>query len=228
MRPTSVLILDSHRAVGAALAAVLCTEPDLSVVEVVGSADAAEAVLAAHDVDLLLLDPQLSRGDGLEFIRRVRTRYGRLRIVVVTDTQDPVFALGAVRAGVSSWVPKNRGIADLLLAIRGACAGESSFPPTLLRRILTMLTEPSGPPPSTGGETIANLTAREREILLYMVDGLDRQTIANRLFVSTHTVRTHIQNLLGKLSVHSGVEAVAVAVRSGLPHPDTHPTGGRG
>ncbi len=209
-----ILIVDAQRAVGAALAAALCTESDLSIVDVIaGGGDAAAAALGAGDVDILLIDLEMPGADGIEIVTRLRRQNSGLRVVVVSDLQDPAVAVAAVQAGVNSWVPKRLGLRHLVWVIRGVQAGESWFPPALLGQVLAGLANPE---PSPEARKIASLTARERQILLYMVEGLDRQAIARILYLSTNTVRTHIQNLLGKLGAHSGLEAIAIAVRAGV------------
>ncbi|WP_322761764.1 response regulator transcription factor [Frankia sp. Cr2] len=224
MRPSRVLILDSQRAVSGALAVALRAEHDFEVVDAVHTADAATAVLGIRDVDILLLDAELLRGDGVDLIRQLLLRRSdRLPIVVMTDIDDPRLATAAVRAGVSSWVPKRLGLQHLMSVLRGARNGESWFPPPLLGAVLADLAHPQ---PSPAEKKISGLTCREREILQCMVNGFDRTAMARHFFLSSNTVRTHIQNLLGKLDVHSAQEAVALAARAGIgcdEAPDARP-----
>ncbi|WP_239405148.1 response regulator transcription factor [Frankia sp. Cj3] len=224
MTPSRVLILDSQRAVSGALAVALHAEHDFEVVKTVHTVEAAATVLGILDVDILLLDAELLRGDGVDIIRELLLRRSdRLPIVVMTDIDDSRLATEAVRAGVSSWVPKRLGLQNLMSVLRGARNGESWFPPPLLGAVLADLARPQ---PSPAEEKISTLTSREREILQCMVNGFDRTAIARRLFLSSNTVRTHIQNLLGKLDVHSAQEAVALAARAGISGdeaPDARP-----
>ena len=96
--------------------------------------------------------------------------------------------------------------------IRAVARGDGWIPPNLLRAVLRRLTTPDTP----GPDAFAGLTEREREVLQCLVDGLSRAEIANRLYVSTNTVRTHTQNVLAKIGRHSVLEAVSFALRSGL------------
>jgi DNA-binding NarL/FixJ family response regulator len=207
------LIVDAQKTFGAALAVALCAQPDLSIADVAASGENAAAALDSDDADVLLIDLEMPGENGIEIVTKLRRKNSGLRVVVISDLQDPAVAVAAVQAGVNAWVPKRLGLRDLLGVIRGVQAGESWFPPALLGPVLADLAHPE---PSPEAQKIASLTARERQILLYMVEGLDRQAIARVLYLSTNTVRTHIQNLLGKLDAHSGVEAIAIAVRAGM------------
>ncbi|MGF7237302.1 MAG: LuxR C-terminal-related transcriptional regulator [Frankia sp.] len=214
IEPSRLLILDAHRAVGTALAAALSLEPDLTVVDVVANGEAAVVAMTRHEVDVLVVDPELPGGDAVQVVRRLRGMSGRLRVVAVTDAEDPRGAAEAVRAGVDSWVPKrSAGVDHLARVVRGARRHESWFPPALLGGVLAEFVRPHASPEV---EKIARLTDREREILYYISAGMDRQAIAARLFLSHHTVRTHIQNLLGKLDAHTSLEAASIAVHAGL------------
>ncbi len=219
MQPSRILIVDSQRAFSGVLAAAIRAENDFTVVDVVHNADAATRVLEMREVDILLLDVELFGEDAAELARRLRRLCDRLPTVVVTDMDDPRLATAAVRAGVRSWVPKRLGLQHLMSVVRGTRNGESWFPPSLLGPVLADLARSAQPSPAE--KKISTLTYRERQILQCMVNGLDRSTIATRLFLSSNTVRTHIQNLLGKLEVHSGLEAVALAARAGIACDDT-------
>lgn len=216
MLPIRVLLLDPQRAVGAALADALRTEADLSVVGLVGDEDGAAAVLSTSDVDILLV--RVQRQNDVAMIQRLRARHDHLRIVALATVDDPRLALAAVRAGVCSWVPKRLRVGHLVWVLRGVVSGESWFPPALLCQVFDELARPE---PPRDAARVAGLSDREREVLRCMVAGLDRQAIAERLVVSRHTVRSHIQNLITKLEVHSRLEAVAIGVRAGLASPDS-------
>lgn len=219
--PIRIVLFDRQRAVGAALAAALQTEPDISVVDVVGDEAGATTALSDGEVDVLLVDLREQSQSGVAVIQRLRASLRQLRVVALTTVDDPRLAAAAIRAGVSSWVPRELGIDHLVAVLRRVATGESWLPPALLYQVLDEL---AGPELPDDGQKVVGLSRREQEILRCMVAGLDRQAIAERLAVSRHTVRTHIQNLLAKLGVHSGLEAVAIGVRAGLALP-TSPSG---
>lgn len=211
MHPIRVLVVDPQRAVGGALAAALSAEPDLTVVDV---AEAAPAALSPScgGFDVLLLDLVAVGPAGLDLVRELRRRPGGHRVVVVSDGAEPSLAVAAAQAGVSAWVPKRLGLRHLVRVVRGVRAGESWFPPALLGPVLAELADPC---PSSEHRRVENLTCREREVLACLGEGLDRRAIARRFYLSANTVRTHIQNILGKLEVHSELEAASIMVRTG-------------
>lgn len=212
-----VLIVDSHLVVGGAVAGALNAQPQLAVIDVVATPEAAEELLIVRAVDVLVLDPQTPRMDSIRFIKRIRRRHPALHIIILTDMQDPSYSVAAVQAGVTSWVSKRQQVQDLVAAIRGTKKGESRFPGKTLWQILDKFGR--WPPTSSSELSVARLTAREREILRCLVDGLDCQATAERLVLSPGAVRSHIGSVLGKLAVHSQVEAVAVAVCGGIMRP---------
>jgi DNA-binding NarL/FixJ family response regulator len=145
---------------------------------------------------------------------------GRLTtpLIVLSDgTRSDNLACTAVRAGVRGWVPKDSSMEHLLAVIRGVRRGETWIPPPLLTRVLAELVTMRDKIEEDNGR-LANLTAREREVLNCLAAGLSRAEIGRRLYLSTNTVRTHVQNLMTKLDVHSSVAAVALVHRAAPPH----------
>jgi DNA-binding NarL/FixJ family response regulator len=131
-------------------------------------------------------------------------------IVVLTAYGDMAAALDAVRAGAAGFVPKNASVEQVISAVRAAVLGGTWLPYELLAKLVGEYRDPLGP------QLLAQLTAREHQVLRLMVSGMDRNGIAERLHQSPNTVRTHIRNVIVKLDCHSAVEAVAVALRAGL------------
>lgn len=213
-----MLVVDDHRVFADALSIRLQSEPDLEVVAKAATAAEAEAAAGAHKPDVAIVDADLGPADGIDLARRLRARHPRLRLVVLTCHDDGRTASAAVRAGASAFVTKGAAAEDLVEAIRAAHRGESWIPPHLLGDVLREL-QVDEPRVSPEEEALARLTPREREVLLLIVAGCDRATVAERLFLSPNTVRTHTQNVLAKLGVHSSVEAVGVALRAGLRPP---------
>jgi DNA-binding NarL/FixJ family response regulator len=217
MTVTRLLVVDDHRGFAGALAHRLAAEPDLRVVGTAATAAEAEALVASLSPDLLVVDVALGRDDGLALVTRLHAREPALAVVVVTGHADARTATEAIRAGAAAFVAKDSPVDELLAAIHAARAGERWFPGRLLGEILTQLQD--GTRSSSGDNPVARLTARERQVLELLVAGLDRSAIGARLFVSPNTVRTHVQNVLRKLEVHSSIEAVGVALRHGVRAP---------
>ncbi|MFH8379395.1 LuxR C-terminal-related transcriptional regulator [Kitasatospora sp. NPDC018058] len=153
--------------------------------------------------------------DGISLLGRLRRAHPGLRAVVLAIADDPHRAARALHAGATGWVAKESSLARLLAVVRGVLRDETHLPPALLTGVIRELT--TARRDRTESERLVDtLTPREKQILRCMVAGLGRQAVAERLYLSPHTVRTHMQNVLGKLGVHSTLAAVAVARRAGV------------
>ncbi|MGW3041567.1 LuxR C-terminal-related transcriptional regulator [Kitasatospora sp. NPDC001159] len=153
--------------------------------------------------------------DGITLLGRLRRAHPGLRAVVLATADDPHRAARALHAGATGWVAKESSLARLLAVVRGVLRDETHLPPALLTGVIRELT--TARRDRTESERLVDtLTPREKQILRCMVAGLGRQAVAERLYLSPHTVRTHMQNVLGKLGVHSTLAAVAVARRAGV------------
>jgi DNA-binding NarL/FixJ family response regulator len=214
MSPLRVVVVDDHVMFAEALGQRLAVESDIQVLAVENDARSAMASVATLRPDLVTLDVRLGDDDGIALCARMLDRIPGLPVVAVTGVADPGRAVDGVRAGIRSWVLKDMAMPGLLAVIRGAAQGESYFPPVLLGRMLPLLA--SNVRGAVTDHRLARLTERELQILQCMVDGHDRRAIADALFLSVNTVRTHTQNVLSKLQVHSSLEAVAVALSAGL------------
>ncbi|GFM97620.1 transcriptional regulator [Streptomyces fulvorobeus] len=233
-----VLVVDDHRIFAESLAAALAAEPDVDVAAA-GSGPAAlrcleRAIAESRPYDVLLVDAELgARGtggtraapvpadgtdgpvDGISLVAGVRTGQPSVRTVVLAERDDPCRAATALQAGASGWVAKDCSLQRLLAVIRGVLRDETHLPPALLTGVLRELTA-TRKHRTESERLIESLTPRECEVLRCMVAGLGRKAVAERLFLSPHTVRTHMQNVLGKLGVHSTLAAVALARRAGV------------
>jgi DNA-binding NarL/FixJ family response regulator len=153
--------------------------------------------------------------DGISLVVGVRSGHPAVRTVVLAEKDDPRRAALALQAGASGWVAKDCSLQRLLAVIRGVLREETHLPPALLTGVLRELTA-ARKHRTESERLVESLTPREREVLRCMVAGLGRKAVAERLFLSPHTVRTHMQNVLGKLGVHSTLAAVALARRAGV------------
>nr|WP_223187131.1 response regulator transcription factor [Streptomyces sp. CBMA29] len=245
-----VLVVDDHRIFAESLAAALAAEPDVDV-SAAGSGPAAQRCLdrAAADnrrYDVLLVDADLGDGprppvtlaavpripveqepvlDGLALVERVRAEYPGTRTVVLAERDDARRAARALQAGASGWVAKDCSLSRLLAVVRGVLRDETHLPPALLTGVLRELTA-ARRHRTESERLVESLTPREQEVLRCMVAGLGRKAVAERLFLSPHTVRTHMQNVLGKLGVHSTLAAVALARRAGVGPVELVPSAG--
>jgi len=215
-RPRRVLLIDDQPMVSEALAGYLATQPDLLVIGQVRLGVEALAAVTARRPDLVLLGIG-DRADDLDLVSSLLERSPDLLVAVLSDDiddPDPERVSEAVRRGIAAWVSKSESAERLLGILRDLQPGDCYLPPRLLGRAVRALLRASRAGLVSG--PLAVLTPREREVLQHMVDGAGRDEIAGRLYLSPNTVRTHTQNVLAKLDVHSVVEAVAVGLRCGL------------
>lgn len=209
--PISVLTVDDHQVFADALQARLSIEDDLDPVSVAYSVADASARLSTTPVDVAILDYMLGDGTGTALAEHLRQLSPRTRVVILTAVRSVEAVVDGLVAGVRAWLPKTVDTAHLVNVIRGVHAGEMWLDPALLGEVMpAMLARALTPTP----DLLAALTLREQEVLDCMIAGLSRAEIATTLGVSGNTVRTHTQNLIGKLGVHSSLEAVTLALRS--------------
>jgi DNA-binding NarL/FixJ family response regulator len=190
--------------VAQSLGRMLESEDDIEVIATASSV--ADGLAAAAQLpDVMLIAYRLPDGDGVSAAALIKSAYPSIRIVLLTGSDEPCALRRAVDAGCLGYVDKARSIGDLADAVRIAATGHVVISATDLSAIAT----------STRRD-IASLTRREREILYLISDGLSNKSIAERLILSVHTVRTHVQTILAKLDAHSKLEALAVAKRRRL------------
>ena len=230
-----VLVVDDHRIFAESLVAALAAEQDVEATGV-GSGPAAlrcleRAAAEGRRFDVLLLDSELGHGDeatplletepadapteGLVWVSRLQSAAPQVRTVVLAERDDARKAAQALQAGACGWVAKDCSLSRLLHVVRGVLRNETHVPPALLTEVLRELTA-TRRHRTESERLVESLTPREHEVLRCMVAGLGRKAVAERLYLSPHTVRTHMQNVLGKLGVHSTLAAVALARRAGV------------
>jgi DNA-binding NarL/FixJ family response regulator len=205
----TVLVADDHAMVREGLRALLSSMEGYQLVGTAGTAADAvrEAVLLKPD--LLVLDIGFPDLNGIEVVRRLAKAAPSVKILMLTMYDDDESILGAVRAGALGYVLKGADADDLLRAIEAVAAGEAIFGPGLARRALQILSAPPEP-------AFAQLTPREREVLVLIASGLSNQAIAAKLRLSTNTISNHISSIFGKLQVGSRAEAIVRARSAGL------------
>jgi DNA-binding NarL/FixJ family response regulator len=208
----SVLVVDDHQVFADALQARLATEEDLGPVAVAYSAAQAAGKLQRDAFEVALVDYGLGDATGAALAAQLRTSAPRTRVIMVSALRSIDAVVDSLIAGARGWLPKLIDTAYLVDAIRGVYAGEMWVDRGLLGEAMPVLLDRLLRPPP---DPLAVLTVREREVLDCMIAGLTRAEIANRLHVSGNTVRTHTQHLITKLGVHSSLEAVTLALRSG-------------
>ncbi|MFI6822720.1 response regulator [Micromonospora sp. NPDC050187] len=215
-----VVIVDDQALVRAGFRMVLDSQPDLEVVgEAIDGADALR-VLSRVEADVVVMDVRMPTMDGVEATRRLCADRpaGAPRVLVLTTFDTEADAFAALRAGASGFLLKNVPPEELLTAIRVVAQGDSVVAPSITRRLLDRFAGQLGVGPAEDPR-LAQLTEREREILLLVAQGLSNAEIASRVHVAEATVKTHVGRILAKLQLRDRVQAVVLAYESGLVTP---------
>jgi DNA-binding NarL/FixJ family response regulator len=211
-----VLIADDQALVRSGFRLILETRADL---EVVGEAeDGPEAIALARELDpqVILMDIRMPTIDGIEATRQIVASGSSTRILVLTTFDIDEYVYEAIRAGASGFLLKDVRPADLIDAIRLIADGNALLGPTVTRRLLDRF---SVPDTRANPAIVAGLTERERETLQLLASGLSNAELADRLFLSETTVKTHVSSILRKLGVRDRVQAVISAYDAGLVQP---------
>jgi NarL family two-component system response regulator LiaR len=205
-----VIIVDDHAVVRSGLSTFLLIYPDL---EMVGEAENGEEAVRLCDrlvPDVVLMDLMMPVMDGVAAIRAIRNKHSQIQIIALTSFSEEGLVQGALQAGAVGYLMKNVTGVELANAIRSAHAGRLVLSQEATQVLIQSSTQTVVP-----GE---DLTAREREVLSLMVDGLNNAQIAKKLVVSQSTVKYHIGNIFSKLGVENRVEAVRLAIERRLLH----------
>jgi two-component system, NarL family, response regulator LiaR len=212
--PVRVLIVDDHLMFAEALVALLEDEQDVEVVGTVPTGEKALEVAVSAQPDVVLMDIDLPGMDGVQATKRVLRICPEAKVVGISALRDPLLLARAIAAGASGFVPKTRAAEELVRAIRVAAAGEMVLPEGDIAQVLDRLRNAA----QRNGEMharFASLTGREIEVLQAFTDGLTTEEVGRRFRIGVRTVRSHVENAMGKLGVHSKLEAVLLGLRSG-------------
>jgi DNA-binding NarL/FixJ family response regulator len=209
-----VLIADDHRSFAEALKTVIDLERGLVVTEVVTDGRSAVDKVVVERPDVVLIDVEMPEMDGIAATREIKRLFPEARIVLLSADEDEVTLARAVEAGASGVVSKVRPVSEVADAVRAAFDGRPGFDPAEVDRMLAELGE-LRVEDAAARSRVERLTPRQIEILQRMADGLSPEEMADELGISRHTLRTHVQNILTKLGVHSKLQALAVAIRFG-------------
>lgn len=207
MSPVRLLLADDHPIVRAGLRAVLESEPDLVVVDDVATAEAAVARAAAGDVDVVLMDLQFGAGmGGVAATQAITGVSGAPRVIILTTYDTEADIVLAVEAGASGYLLKDAPPDDLTAAVHAAAAtGRTALGPAVAGRLVNRMRTPA-----------AALSVREIEVLGHVAAGLSNQQVADTLFLSQATVKSHLVHIFTKLAVDSRTAAVAAGINRGL------------
>ena len=204
-----VLLVDDHEMVRAGVSAFLSTQPDIEVVAEASDGQAGALLALEHRPDVILMDLVMEPVDGVEGTRLIRKDWPEAKILVATSFLDDEKVYPVIEAGVMSYVLKTASAFDIAEAIRKTANGQSVMAAQVTGKMMERLRRPTT-------HLHDDLTEREQEVLQLMARGMANQEIADELFISLKTVKTHVSNILSKLDVVDRTQAVVYAFKHNL------------
>jgi DNA-binding NarL/FixJ family response regulator len=212
-----VLIADDQALMRAGFAMILDAEDDIEVIgEAIDGRDAVESFRRLGP-DVVVMDVRMPAMDGIEATRRLTALDPPGRVLILTTFDLDAYVFDALRAGASGFLLKDRPPEELVAAVRIVAAGDALLAPSVTRRLIeSFAARPDAPTPPA---ELAELTDREREVLVLMARGLSNGEIAKQLFVAETTVKTHVGHVLHKLRLRDRAQAVVLAYESGIVSP---------
>ena len=219
--PITILIVDDQQLLRLGFRMIFEAEPDLEVVGEAGDGSEAVRLTGQTSPDVVLMDIRMPRMTGIEATEQIVAKYPGSRVLVLTTFDLDEYAFAALRAGASGFLLKNSEPAELLSAIRTVARGDAVVAPRVTRRLLEKFASqlPAGPDDQAEDPRLGLLTEREREVLTEVAHGLSNAEIAERLYLSEATVKTHVGRILPKLGLRDRVQAVVFAYETRLIHP---------
>jgi DNA-binding NarL/FixJ family response regulator len=211
-----VLVADDQAMVRAGFRMLLAREPDIEVVAEAGNGLEAVYQAARFDTTVVLMDIRMPELDGIEATRRILAANDRARILILTTFDLDEYVYEALGAGASGFVLKDDPPEQLIAAIRTVAAGDALLSPSITRRVIQHFARSAAPTPP---KQLDELTAREDEVLRLIARGLSNAEIADELYISEGTVKTHVTHVLQKLDLRDRVQAVVLAYEGGLVTP---------
>lgn len=217
-----IALVDDQALIRRAFSLMLSVEPDVELVGEAGDGAAALEVVREQRPDIVLMDIEMPRLNGLEATRAIRDD-GDTQVIILTTFDRDDYLFEALRAGAAGFLLKNCEPELLLEAIRTVADGGALLAPEVTRRVIEQAVQGPSQTASAPHPALARLTHRERDVLVAMSQGLSNSEIAEDLFVSEATVKTHVSSLLAKLDVRDRVQAVIFAFEHGVAQ--AHPKG---
>jgi DNA-binding NarL/FixJ family response regulator len=221
--PVRVLLADDQRLVRESLGTLLGLLPGIEMVASASDGEEALALADEHRPDVVLMDLRMPRLDGIEATRRLRERRPDVRVIALTTYADDESVLGALRAGARGYLTKDASSEDIRRAILTVAAGEAALDPSVQHHVVAALAADGARAAEPGAAEESNLpddlTPREAEVLALIAEGLSNAEIAERLYVSPTTVKSHINHLFTKAGLRDRAQAVNYAYRTGIALP---------
>lgn len=210
-----VVIADDQALVRAGLRMILESQGDIEVVAEAGDGEEALAACKQHHPDVVLMDVKMPRLNGLEALRRMAALGDSTKVLILTTFDLDEYVYEALRDGASGFLLKDVRPAQLIEAVRGVMDGDALLAPSVTRRLIEKFMQASRSPAATAS-LLGRLTPRESEVFKLVARGLKNSEIAETLFLSESTVKTHVARILSKLELRDRAQAVVLAYESGL------------
>jgi DNA-binding NarL/FixJ family response regulator len=214
-RQISVVVADDQRLLRTGFRVILDAEPDITVVGEAADGRAAVDVVTRRKPDVVLMDIRMPELDGLQAAERILAETGTAVVMLTTFDLDE-YIYEALRIGASGFLLKDTPSDRLLDAIRVAAAGEALLAPSITRRLIARFTHAARPDDGAVPPELADLTARELDVLRLVAEGLSNSEIATQLVLTENTVKSHVAHLLAKLALRDRVQAVVLAYQTGF------------
>ncbi len=208
-----VLIVDDHQVVRQGLRTFLELHADISVIGEAGDGEAAVEMVRQLEPDVVLMDLVMPRLDGIAATRQVKALGTGAKVIALTSFTEDDKVFPAIQAGASSYLLKDVSPDDLVEAIRAAHRGEARLHPNIARKLMEQVAAQAGPKVEGPAE---ELTERERDVVRLVAKGQSNQAIAQELFISEKTVKTHISNILSKLNLQDRTQLAIFAIKNKL------------
>ncbi len=214
-----VLLADDQLLVRAGFRSLLDAQDDIEVVAEASDGDEALSAARRERPDVVLMDIRMPRCDGLAAARRIAEdeALSDVRVVMLTTFELDEYVFEAIRAGASGFLVKDTEPVELLRAVRAVAAGDALLSPSVTRRLIETFATTAKRPDELGDVEL--LTEREREVLTLVAEGLSNDAIAERLFLSPATVKTHVHRAMTKLGARDRAQLVVTAYETGLVRP---------
>lgn len=208
-----VLVVDDDHLMRAGLKMIIEQTSDLTVVAEAEDGRQAVSLAGRERPDVVLMDVRMPILDGIEATREITTIPDPPRVLILTTFELDEYVFSAIQAGASGFLLKRTPPEQLVDGIRTIARGEALLSPSVTKRLIA---EFAGRPERTASPQLADLTDREREVLVEMAKGLSNEELADKLFISENTVKTHVKRVLTKLGARDRVNAVVMAYQGGL------------
>ncbi len=217
--PVTVVVADDQSAVREGLVLLLGTVPGIAVIGEAEDGEAAAEVVAAKNPQVVLMDLNMPRCDGVEATRRIRASHPQTRVVVLTTYSDDESIINALQAGALGYLTKDATRAEIGRAVLAAAAGQAVLDPEVQQRLLSAAVRAPAAAAGPDGAGEDDLTPREAEVLRLIAAGKSNREIARALFVSDATVKTHVNRIFAKTGSRDRSQAMRYAYTRGFADP---------